>query len=348
MPSFGCSEIISAVPRLAVSALLTWSIFVADIVALNYYRSFALCFLVTFLYLYCMATYNLTWIRGPGFVYNVPGFYIGREPLPTDVPPISDAVTAKHDGRMRFCSKCKCWKPDRAHHCSSCKACVLRMDHHCPWYAICIGFRNHKNFIQFLVVVTLYGGLCALLSGYAVYALAMDPTNKHVFPLSWMFLAIIGGIFGVSVGFFAAYTVYNLLNNQTTIEALESVRYRSQVSSNPEFYRFAELPTSRTVGNLFDIGYKNNWRETMGTRLCDWFVPWDTCRGNGTSFPVDTSLLQVLKQRSAADQQRVNLMHEQWQHQRNLVKADRQSIMSAAAEQDPFIHNVPEANPSIM
>jgi ribosomal protein L40E len=37
------------------------------------------------------------------------------------------------DGGMRFCQKCQCYKPPRAHHCRVCGRCVLRMDHHCPW-----------------------------------------------------------------------------------------------------------------------------------------------------------------------------------------------------------------------
>lgn len=37
-------------------------------------------------------------------------------------------ITAKRDGRPRFCQKCQYPKPDRAHHCSTCKRCVLKMD----------------------------------------------------------------------------------------------------------------------------------------------------------------------------------------------------------------------------
>lgn len=68
-------------------------------------------------------------------------------------------LQVKNTGEKRWCNKCNCEKPDRAHHCSSCGICVLRMDHHCPWLASrCIGLRNHKAFFLFLAYTAL---LCA-------------------------------------------------------------------------------------------------------------------------------------------------------------------------------------------
>jgi len=46
----------------------------------------------------------------------------------------------------RFCKRCNCVKPMRAHHCSICKKCVLKMDHHCPWVNNCVGFKNFRHF----------------------------------------------------------------------------------------------------------------------------------------------------------------------------------------------------------
>jgi hypothetical protein len=68
-------------------------------------------------------------------------------------------IQVKNTGEKRWCNKCDCEKPDRAHHCSICGVCVLRMDHHCPWLASrCIGLRNHKAFFLFLCYAAL---LCA-------------------------------------------------------------------------------------------------------------------------------------------------------------------------------------------
>merc|ERR1712066_79244 len=41
------------------------------------------------------------------------------------------------------------------------KHCIRRMDHHCPWINNCVGEKNQKHFIQFLIYV-------GILSAYAI------------------------------------------------------------------------------------------------------------------------------------------------------------------------------------
>lgn len=44
-----------------------------------------------------------------------------------------DVFSCEVDGRPRWCSNCRQWKPDRAHHSSELGRCVRKMDHLCPW-----------------------------------------------------------------------------------------------------------------------------------------------------------------------------------------------------------------------
>jgi hypothetical protein len=68
---------------------------------------------------------------------------------------LEKAMLASGGDAKSRCNKCMLLKPARAHHCSICKRCVLKMDHHCPWVDNCVGFKNYKFFLLFLIYGTL-------------------------------------------------------------------------------------------------------------------------------------------------------------------------------------------------
>lgn len=90
------------------------------------------------------------WRSDPGYVAN------SRE---EQIKTIVDM--AEHEGfePRWFCSTCLVRKPLRSKHCSICNRCVSRFDHHCPWISNCVGSRNHKYFIWYLmslIIVLIY------------------------------------------------------------------------------------------------------------------------------------------------------------------------------------------------
>ncbi|KAK9893937.1 zf-DHHC-domain-containing protein [Cystobasidium minutum MCA 4210] len=135
---------------------------------------------------------------------------------------LGTSLTAKANGKARFCRKCNVAKPDRSHHCSTCGFCVLKMDHHCPWIGGCVGFKNYKTFILFLFYADLLAVYTCATSFWAlVQVLDMDIEELGLAPVGWGFLVLFGFLFSVMLTGFFPYHLYLSVNNRSTIENME-------------------------------------------------------------------------------------------------------------------------------
>lgn len=203
--------------------------------------------------------------------------------------------TLKNNTSYRYCPKCQVWKPDRCHHCSTCKKCVLRMDHHCPWFATCIGFHNQKLFIQFLIYVSAYCGLLALVTFPLILSFFTDELYEEAFlSLNLLFLFILSITFFISVSGFSLFLIYLILKNVTTIEFQEN-RWNLKNKKGGSFrYEFDTYGKKKKLGNIFNLGVSNNWKCVMGSRWIDWILPTQITSSsihdgfrNGLNFDID-------------------------------------------------------------
>ncbi|KEY67842.1 hypothetical protein S7711_04979 [Stachybotrys chartarum IBT 7711] len=185
-------------------------------------------------------SYTTAVFTPPGSTTNDNGYGL----LPTSQStPVASSLTVKSNGETRFCKKCQARKPDRAHHCSTCRRCVLKMDHHCPWLATCIGLRNHKAFLLFLVYTTVFCLYSFAISGSWVWAEIIDDVQnvESLLPVNFIMLSVISGIIGLVVGAFTIWHIILASKGQTTIECLEKTRYLSPLKAT---YMHAHNPAN--------------------------------------------------------------------------------------------------------
>jgi len=247
-------------------------------------------------------------------------------------PPNEGFLTAKANGRPRFCRKCAAYKPDRSHHCSTCGRCTLQLDHHCPAVAVDVGHRNRKAFVLFLSYSTLFSATCAIYAGLSLYDFMTDSRNEYAFaPLQWAFLLIIGAVFALALGGFSSYHLYLVGSNRTTLEAMESTN-RLRISAIPpptehgddrsasssaavaSLISYAEqrrLEREASAINIFDLGWRANMAQVFGPvrlrrglGLLAWILPFGPVRGDGRSWPVNDAnvarLERIVRQLEAA------------------------------------------------
>lgn len=328
-----CCSFLSLFPRLFVTFLTTWGVYSQVCLAVTFYSPgprFFYIITASMFYLLSTVSYFQTIRVGGGSPLDLPGFRIrASESIDTQLPPNVDLnVTAKENGKMRFCNKCQCWKPDRTHHCSTCRRCILRMDHHCPWFATCIGYRNHKFFLLFLSYVTGLCLVCLMASSYAVYDCLYRPKSFIMVPLNWVALFIVSGVMGLAVAVFTAYSIYLSLCNKTVLENLETIRYKTSLPTGA--FRYREAPSSKSLGNIFDLGWRENLKQILGERYWEWPLPLtfhDRPHRDGTSFPINREIYEMAQNLASTEHE---LLQQQYNYRYNQRLQMRSEILETS------------------
>ncbi|KQK16360.1 hypothetical protein BRADI_1g28380v3 [Brachypodium distachyon] len=139
----------------------------------------------------------------------------------TDIvnPPL---FTSEGQGNAsRYCSRCQNGKPPRCHHCSICDRCVLKMDHHCVWVVNCVGARNYKYFLLFLVYTFLETVLdtLVLLPSFITFFRDESRRSSSASDVAILFLAFVLNLaFALSLLIFIGMHTSLVASNTTSIE----------------------------------------------------------------------------------------------------------------------------------
>ncbi|KAL4994324.1 Palmitoyltransferase pfa3 [Aspergillus recurvatus] len=263
-----CCAAATYFPLAFVYSLTTWAVYVEASVGLKPSSSSWIGLPSSILGVALYLALNISYTTA---VFTDPGSPLGPRSggghpysaLPITELPEYISYTVNSTGGSRFCKKCQCPKPDRAHHCSTCKRCVLKMDHHCPWLATCVGLRNYKAFLLFLIYTSLFCWVDFGVSAIWIWTEVFNDTHymDGILPVNVVLLSILGGIIGLVLTGFTAWHISLATRGLTTIECLEKTRYVSPLRRALDRHRYNGLLGTNN-------GSEN--QDTFGGRLQDY------------------------------------------------------------------------------
>ncbi|KAL0464965.1 UNVERIFIED_CONTAM: putative protein S-acyltransferase 12 [Sesamum latifolium] len=156
---------------------------------------------------------------------------------------------------LSYCNRCQNGKPPRCHHCSVCQRCVLKMDHHCIWVVNCVGARNYKFFLLFVLYTFLETMMdtLVLLPGFMNFFQQAKHHSSSPGKLAITFLAFVLNLaFALSLLCFVVMHISLLLSNTTSVEVHEK---------------------KNAVRWKYDLGWRKNIEQVFGTQKALWPFP---------------------------------------------------------------------------
>jgi palmitoyltransferase len=142
----------------------------------------------------------------------------------------------------RYCSACELNAPPRAYHCFVCRKCILKRHNHCMFLGKCVGYKNHRFYLMFILYVwlgTVYSNI--LNVNYFISKFAWNELNFRKLFITFMpffawvlqmislvelifvFANAISLILSLMLIFYGGINFKMALNNQTWHESTKKI-----------------------------------------------------------------------------------------------------------------------------
>ncbi|KAL2161145.1 hypothetical protein VTH06DRAFT_8364 [Thermothelomyces fergusii] len=221
-----------------------------------------------------------------------------------------DVFVCETDGRPRWCSTCRNWKIDRAHHCREIERCVRKMDHYCPWVGGIVAETSFKFFVQFTFYTAVYSIIVIVAAVICFQFKVRNGLGVDGVIIGALALAAFFGLFTSTM---TAVSVRYILLNLTTVDYVKAKNVVHQLAirvprgtppgqnyivvTYPLPKKPGEANSAKTAGNdatsprdqlatrtfavvkteigenPWDLGYYRNWKSVMGDTVVDWLLP---------------------------------------------------------------------------
>ncbi|KAI5464010.1 DHHC palmitoyltransferase-domain-containing protein [Mariannaea sp. PMI_226] len=143
-----------------------------------------------------------------------------------------DVFVCELDGRPKWCSDCRAWKPDRAHHSSELDRCIRKMDHLCPWVGGVVSETSFNFFSQFTFYASLFCATCIAASAYSL-RLQLDedrPLDGRI--VASLVLASIFALFTISMTLTSVRFITTNITNIDMLRKNQTFRLAVRIHQN--------------------------------------------------------------------------------------------------------------------